>query len=212
MKLREIVAAIREYPGIRAELELAQSQLSDTRRTLEKSEQKCDQLSAAGNTRQSKLDHMERRLCALSTALSSFCPKLSTAEEMQRLYECIQPSLDADGFKLYFTAQAITGFRSNDAFPYEDACGRFEAVDGHQLMRYLLADRFSAVSWDIVPGTTYERATLGDIDTAAPEYQAFQKELYEKALRKMGFGNLLSPEAPQKLQNKETKGRSDHAR
>ena len=33
-------------------------------------------------------------------------------------------------------------------------------MNGHQLMRYLLADQFHAVQWEIVPGTCYERAVL----------------------------------------------------
>ena len=36
----------------------------------------------------------------------------------------------------------------------------FEMMNGHQLMRYLLADQFQAIRWEIVPGTCYERAVL----------------------------------------------------
>lgn len=49
------------------------------------------------------------------------------------------------------------GFQPYDAFPYEDNRGAFEAADGHTLLRYLEAAHFDAVTWEIVPGTTYER-------------------------------------------------------
>ena len=59
-------------------------------------------------------------------------------------------------------------------------------------MRYLTAAYFKAVSWEIVPGTTYERAVLREMDTSAPEYRAFEKQIYETALERMGFQKLLS--------------------
>ena len=55
----------------------------------------------------------------------------------------------------------------------------------------MTAAHFGAVRWDIVPGTTYERATLLDVDTTTPEYSAFERKIYAKALRQMGFEKLL---------------------
>ena len=42
-----------------------------------------------------------------------------------------------------------------------------------------------------MPGTPYEKATLLDVDTAAPEYRAFEKQLYTRVLCDMGFQDLL---------------------
>ena len=81
----------------------------------------------------------------------------------------------------------------------------FEEADGHTLMRYLLARQFNAVEWNIVPGTAYEAAVLRDVDTTTQEYRNFSKKLYEQALRKMGFGRLLSPDHTAELA-KERKG------
>ena len=93
-----------------------------------------------------------------------------------------------DGFRLYSAAQEVTGIKHLwEEFPYEDACGRFELADGRQLLRYLTAAYFQAVSWEIVPGTTYERAILQEVDTRTPEYRAFEKQIYEAALRRMGL-------------------------
>lgn len=193
MTLRDVFTAIREYPTIHANMEILKSALEHTQQELQQCEDECERLNDQGTEQQYKLNHAERRVETLTAALHTFCPTLSTADEMRRLYECVAPHLDADGFKLYFAAEAMTGFNSSTAFPYEDARGQFEEADGTQLMGYLIADRFGAVDWDIVPGTSYESATLGEVDMTTPEYQVFQKQLYEKTLRKMGFGDLLPP-------------------
>ena len=117
---------------------------------------------------------------------------LDTTEKLKELYERAAPRHDPDGFRLYFAAQEVTGIkRLWEEFPYEDACGCFAFADGRQLLRYLTAARFGAVSWEIVPGTTYERAVLREVDTSTPEYRAFEKRIYETALERMGFRKLL---------------------
>ena len=100
---------------------------------------------------------------------------LDKAEELKELYERVASQYDPDGFRLYFAAQEITGIkRLWEEYPYEDACGRFAEADGHELLKYLTAAYFEAVSWEIVPGTTYEKAILGKVDTSTPEYIAFE--------------------------------------
>lgn len=59
----------------------------------------------------------------------------------------------------------------------------FEMMNGHQLMRYLLADQFQAIRWEIVPGTCYERAVLLPIDHTTPAYRAFEQKLYTAILQ-----------------------------
>ena len=51
----------------------------------------------------------------------------------------------------------------------------------------------------VVPSTTYERAALRKVDTFSPEYRAFQRELYGKALERMGFQDVLAPGQELKL-------------
>ena len=112
-------------------------------------------------------------------------------------------------FRLYFAAQEVTGIkRLWEEFPYEDACGRFEEADGHELLRYLTAAYFKAVAWEIVPGTTYEKAVLGDIDTGTPQYRDFESQVYMEALRDMDVQALL-PDEQQKDKQKEH-GRDEH--
>ena len=136
-------------------------------------------------------------------------------EKLKWLYRHFAPQQDPDGFRLYSAAQEVTGIKHLwEEFPYEDACGRFELADGRQLLRYLTAAYFQAVSWEIVPGTTYERAILQEVDTSTPEYRAFEEQVYEAALRRMGFAALLpldhgtrqNTEIPQKRAHRDCGG------
>ena len=88
-------------------------------------------------------------------------------EEMlspEEQYAQLAPTLDADGFSLYAAAEEVTGLKVYEEFPYEDNHGMFEMADGHTLLRYLEAAYFGTVTWEIVPGTPYERAILGEVD------------------------------------------------
>lgn len=97
---------------------------------------------------------------------------LDTADTIRARYEGAAPQLDPEGFRLFRAAGEITGIRNLwEEFPYEDACGRFEEANGHELLRYLTAAHFGAVSWEVVPGTTYERAILREVDTSTEEYK-----------------------------------------
>ena len=56
-----------------------------------------------------------------------------------------------------------------------------------------------AVQWEVVPGTTYEKAVLLDVDTVTPEYRAFEKQLYTQTLRDLGFQGLLPQEQERRI-------------
>lgn len=101
-------------------------------------------------------------------------------EEMlspEEQYAQLAPTLDADGFSLYAAAEEVTGLKVYEEFPYEDNRGMFELADGHTLLRYLEAAYFGTVTWEIVPGTPYERAILGEVDKTSPEYRAFYQKI-----------------------------------
>lgn len=101
-------------------------------------------------------------------------------EEMlspEEQYAQLAPTLDADGFSLYAAAEEVTGLKVYEEFPYEDNRGMFELADGHTLLRYLEAAYFGTVTWEIVPGTPYERAILGEVDKTTPEYRAFYQKI-----------------------------------
>lgn len=98
--------------------------------------------------------------------------KMLSPEEQ---YAQLAPTLDADGFSLYAAAEEVTGLKVYEEFPYEDNHGMFEMADGHTLLRYLEAAYFGAVTWEIVPGTPYERAILGEVDKTSPEYEGYPR-------------------------------------
>ena len=68
---------------------------------------------------------------------------------------------------------------------YEDNRGMFEMADGHTLLRYLEAAYFGTVTWEIVPGTPYERAILGEVDKTTPEYRAFYQKICDGAVTRI---------------------------
>ena len=78
----------------------------------------------------------------------------------------------------------------------------FEVMEGHQLLDWLIAVHFQAVEWEIIPNSTYESATLLEVDTTTPEYQEFEKQLYKKVLERMGFEGILAPEVTQTMELK----------
>ena len=100
--------------------------------------------------------------------------KMLSPEEQ---YAQLAPTLDADGFSLYAAAEEVTGLKVYEEFPYEDNHGMFEMADGHTLLRYLEAAYFRVVTWEIIPGTPYERAILGEVDKTTPEYRAFYQKI-----------------------------------
>lgn len=198
MKLSEIWARIRDYPRLQFELAISQSQAVRLQRECEKLKKENDELNDAGTFQEEELSSLRSQREAYATALKAIGPIIESGKDAKLLYECIAPCLDREGFTLYRAAEGITGFDLYSAFPYEDNCGRFVMSDGNELIRYLEAYQFSGVSWEIVPGTTYERGILKEIDRSNPEFRAYEKQLYSEALRMLGFQSLLTEESAQK--------------
>lgn len=129
---------------------------------------------------------------------------LDTADTIRARYEGAAPQLDPEGFRLFRAAGEITGIRNLwEEFPYEDACGRFEEANGHELLRYLTAAHFGAVSWEVVPGTTYERAILREVDTSTEEYPGVCTAALCQSAGAYGFGKTNT----QKRRRKENEQR-----
>lgn len=202
MTWRERLAAAWDYPRLREELAETRKELADSQAECARLEDHCvhleklcDDWNDTAQRRGDTLTRTRQSMKAFRAALLSFCPELNTAERLRQFYGCAAPEFDPGGFRLYAAAGEISGIRNlYGYFPYEDACGCFEEADGHALLRYLTAAHFGAVSWEAVPGTTYERAVLREVDTSTAEYQAFERQLYAKALKRMGFQEFLPVE------------------
>ena len=213
MKWKDILHAAREYPKLCKALEVTSSELDITRTKCEDLDEQCfmlrmenDGLRTDGDAMSRRIEDMEKKTSALWSALQSFCPQLDTTEKLKQLYGCVAPQYDEEGFKLFRAAQKVTGITNLEAkFPYEDACGYFEDADGHRLLRYLTAAHFQAVQWEALPGTTYERTELLDIDTSTPEYRDFERRIYAEVLQDMGFQDLLPQEVQMDKHNEKKK-------
>ena len=195
MRLSEMLTAIREYPALKIKYETMREQQASQERT-------AVQLSIAYNNLQIGNRKLSQKNKALETALVKLVPRLNSREHCRRLYKTVAPYLDPGGFVLYRSAAELTRFHISTEFATEDNMGKFEEMDGYGMLRYLTADRFGSVEYEIV-APCYEEAVLLHTDYTSPEYLAFEKKLYEKTLRKLGFGKLLPEErAPQKDMNK----------
>lgn len=202
MKIKDLIAAIRDYSELRQTLEEVNTELDLSR-------MECAQLQSKINELEPLADEYYQESCGkeyaanqerqkvetLKKAFMPFCPALDSTEQLRRFYDSIAPDFDEGGFRLYDAALTIFGYPNlHGEFPYEDNCGILDYADGRQLLQYLTALHFHAVRWEVVPGTTYEKAVLLDVDTAAPEYRAFEKELYMRVLCDLGFQSLLPQE------------------
>ena len=207
MKIKDLIAAIRDYSKLRQALEESNTELDLSR-------MECAQLQSKINELEPLVDEYYQESCGkeyaanqerqkvetLKKAFVSFCPALDSTEKIRQFYDCIAPDFDESGFRLYDAALSIFGHPNLPGeFPYEDNRGAFDEADGHQLLKYLTALRFHAIQWEIVPGTPYEKATLLDVDPAAPEYRAFEKQLYTQTLRDLGFQGLLPQEQERRI-------------
>ena len=195
MKLSDMLTAIREYPALKVKYEAMREQQASQERT-------AVQLSIAYNNLQIGNRQLSRKNKALETALVKLVPQLNSREHCRRLYKTVAPYLDPGGFVLYETAAKLTRFNISTEFATDDNMGKFEEMDGYGMLRYLTADRFGSVEHEVV-APCYEEAVSLHTDYTSPEYLTFEKKLYEKTLRELGFGKLLPEErAPQRDMNK----------
>ena len=196
MKLSEMLTTIREYPVLKIQYEAMREQQASQERT-------AVQLSIAYNNLQIGNRKLSQKNKALETALVKLVPQLNSREHCRRLYKTVAPYLDPGGFVLYETAAKLTRFNISTEFATEDTMGKFEEMDGYGMLRYLTADRFGSVEHEVV-APCYEEAVSLHTDYTSPEYLTFEKKLYEKTLRELGFGKLLPEErAPQKELNRQ---------
>ena len=195
-RVRAAVQAFCEGQDLRARLDVSEYERSLAEQVLELKGRECEGLRREVYERDSQMRFLYARADALSSALTlkEFSPGLSTTEEMKRFYGALSRSLDPDGFTLHRMAERLTGVDTVGLFPYEDACGMFEAASGQELLKYLTAYCFDAVEWEVVPGTACEKAVLGAVDASTPEYRQFEHQLYKNVLERMGFEGLLVSE------------------
>ena len=199
MKLKDMFRAIREYPAVCARLAVTCQELAQAKDDLTEGSREYNCLLKTAQSQERRLKVSQQRAEAALSAFQTFCPQMSSLEEMKRLYQSAAPSMDPQGFMLYRTARQLTGIDIHTLFSYEENRGLFTEADGHLLLRYLTAARFGAIAWTVVPGTCCESTALLDVDTSTSEYCAFEQQLYRRVLERMGFQGVLTPEQERAL-------------
>lgn len=177
------------------ELAETRTRLELQKKHTERFRQRYDALDGRCSALDTEVGNLRLRLCTATRQADAFRQVIQatmTAAEPKQLYEMLSPFLDTDGFQLFHTAQELAGFRLYEKFPYEDNCGCFEFVDGFTQMRYLEAYQFGAVEWEIVSGSTYEKAKLREVDKSTAAYQEFERQLYPRVLERLGI-HVCSP-------------------
>lgn len=192
-KLADLFPMFRR-PDLEQELAEAKTRIGWQRKRTERLQQRYDtmdrQCVALDNEikeLRSRLYTAEQQAEAFKEVVKTLCASVRTAKELKQLYEAVAPCLDSSGFNLFYAAQEITSFCLHREFPYEDACGCLEFLDGFELMRYLKASEFNAVDWEPVPGTDCKKAILREVDESAPAYREFERQLYMRALERLGL-------------------------
>lgn len=191
--------AVWKNPEILSELERERAAHQQLKDTLAATESELDGAEMSIAVLRQTLDRTATQLDVCRTAIRSLCSYPPSNEELQQIYSAAASKMDPRGFELYNMAKKLTGIDVPSFFPYEDNHGLFVQMDGRQLLRYLTAARFGAVAWETVPGTSYEKAILGEVDASTPEYRAFEQELYGKVLERMGFYGISAPGQELKL-------------
>lgn len=193
LKLAEIFPILRR-PDLEREIDEAKTRLDWQKKRTERFRQRYDALDRQHAALVNEVEGLRSRLYAAEQQAEAFkgmaktvCAGVSTGAELKRLYESIAPCLDSGGLNLFYAAREITGVRLYKAFPYEDACGCFEFLDGFELLRYLKASRFGAVDWESILDTECKKAVLKEVDESTPAYQEFERQLYARVLERLGL-------------------------
>lgn len=184
--------AVLQHPDIVSELETERTtrkQLSDA---LAATESELGRTEIDAFLLERKVGRMAEQIDACLAAVRGLCSDPPSTEELKHIYNAIAPVHDPHGFSLYFSAKTLTGIDISNYFPYEENRRLFEDAKGPLLLQYLTAARFNAVTWEPVPGTTYEKAILGTVDTSTPEYHEFERAVYSRTLEWQGFETVLT--------------------
>lgn len=116
MKIRDMIRAIQEYPTVCARLETVRQELALTKDDLAESGREYNSLRDTAHSQERRLKASQQRLDAALVAFQAFCPRLSSSEDLKRLYQAAAPSVDPQGFSLYRAARQLTGIDIHTLF------------------------------------------------------------------------------------------------
>lgn len=129
--------------------------------------------------REAELHSAAAELGALRRALAALAPA-----DYEAVYTILSPELDQDGFHLFWAAETYTGINVYSTFPVEDSLGYFEAMSGHELLRWLEAETIGSYSLRrLSPGG--EVACDLRVDHSGEKYRRYHAEICKLAVRKL---------------------------
>ena len=59
------------------------------------------------------------------------------------------------------------------------------------IAKLIKASEFGAVDWEPVPGADSKKAILREVDESTPAYQEFERQMYIRALERLGLRMLV---------------------
>ena len=109
----------------------------------------------------------------------------------EQAYEAIKGVSDEGGYELFWAAESILGKFCYSTFAYEDNTGVFDrdSCDGYEMLGWLEGSKFDGYTYDIVPGTCYEKSNYVGIDKSSPDYIEYRKKLFDKVLANIFLKN-----------------------
>ena len=198
LKLADVFPVFRRSE-LEQDLAEAETRISWQKKHTDRIRQRYDTLNRQCVAMSDEIDGLRSRLYVAEQQAKAFkemaktiCTSVETAEDLKWLYGVAASYLDDGGFNLFDAAQEITGFCLSREFPYEDACGCFEFLNGTELLRYLIASEFGAVDWETIPSINCKKAVLREVDESTPAYREFERQLYKRALERLGLRSAAS--------------------
>ena len=116
------------------------------------------------------------------SALSNFINGFITTENAEQIYNVLKGSLDEEGFILYKAAREILQCDVFSRFIVEDSLGWFEEADGYKLKKYAEIACFGICEYEGDLHGAYQILKGFEMDTASPDYLAYQKALWPRAV------------------------------
>ena len=161
------------------EAEAAWAEAEELQRRLSAEQEENRRQAIRLQQREAELHSAAAELDALRRALAALAPS-----DYEAVYTLLAPELDPDGFHLFRAAEIYTGCNVYRAFPVEDRLGYFEAMSGHELLRWLEAEAIGSYSLSRLSSGVEVACDLR-VDQSGEEYRRYHAEICKLAVEKI---------------------------
>ena len=165
--------------SLQDEAEAAWAEAEELQRRLSAEQEENRRQAIHLQQREAELHSADVELVALRRALA-----VLASADYEAVYTLLSPELDPDGFHLFRAAEAYTGINIYSAFPVEDSLGYFEAMSGHELLRWLEAETIGSYSLSRLPSGVEVACDLR-VDQSGEKYRRHHEEICKLAVGKL---------------------------